>query len=398
MQAPIYLDHNASTPPASSVIAAMAESMEKNFANPSSVDHLAGAAASSAVEAARVKIASAIGARPADIIFTSGATEANNLAIRGTFLSQMLSGRARIVTVATEHPSVLETVRSLEVLGALPVILPVDDLGRIDLDQLKDAVSSDTALVSIMGANNETGVLHPIEEIGKICEEKGVSFHSDLTQLAGYASLKLEKSPLRLASLSAHKMYGPKGIGILYARSRRPRAQLVPVQTGGGHERGARSGTLNTEGAVAFAEAFRIRSKSLDSVATLQGRRDRLQAMLLEIKGARANGDQDHRLPHTINLSIDGIDPHALQHALRADVIFSTSSACSTEKVSISPVLSAMFGDTPRARQGFRLGLGYGTTDAEVEQVGRLFASAVDKLRNGVFGNQADVVSTQSWA
>ena len=360
--------------------------MRNHFANPSSSDHMAGASAAKAIEAARALIAHDLGARPAEIIFTSGATEANGLAIRGAFHAQQSQGRHSIVTTATEHPSVLRTAEALANVGAEVNVLPVDSGGRLKLSDVAKAINGHTALVSVMAANNETGVLQSLTAIGELCREHGALFHSDLTQLAGYSSIDVGSFGIHLGSLSAHKMYGPKGVGALYARARRPRARLAAQQTGGGQERGLRSGTLNTEGIVGFGEAFRLRRSRLREVDALQARRDRLEERLLEIPGACRNGDKDARLPHAINLSIDGVDPHALQHALRNQVVFSTSSACSTDKVEASPVLVAMYGDSSRARSGFRLGLGYGTTDEDVEQAAEAFRKAVSRLRSGVLG------------
>ena len=385
---PVYLDHNASTPVAPSIIEVMALTMKTHFANPSSTDHMAGAAAAKVIDKAREFIAQEIGARPTEIVFTSGATEANCLAIRGAFYAQKEHGRRRVVTSATEHPSVLRTVEALVEHGAEAVVLPVDRYGRLDLEELATVITSETALVTVMAANNETGVLHPVAAIGELCSELGVLFHSDLTQLVGYAPINVQALGLHLASLSAHKMYGPKGVGALYARTRRPRARITPLQTGGGQERGLRSGTLNTEGIVGFGEAFHVRRDHLKNVDTLRERRDRLEAQLLAMKGVQRNGDPSARLPHTTNLSIGGIEPHALQHALRESIVFSTSSACSTDKVETSPVLVAMFGDGPRAREGFRLGLGFGTTDEDTATAGDAFEQAVERLRSGTLGRR----------
>lgn len=380
----IYLDHNASTPVAPNVIEAMAAAMRKHFANPSSSDHMAGASAAQEIETARELIAHDVGARSAEIIFTSGATEANGLAIRGAFHAQQSQGRHRIVTAATEHPSVLRTAEALVREGAELIVLPVGTDGRLNLGDVAEAVDGRTALVSIMAANNETGVLQSVAAIGKLCREHDALFHSDLTQLAGHAFIDVGSLGIHLGSLSAHKMYGPKGVGALYARAPRPRARLATQQTGGGQEKGLRSGTLNTEGIVGFGEAFRLRRRQLQDIDILRARRDRLEKRLLEIPGASRNGDAVARLPHTLNLSIDGIDPHALQHALRNQVLFSTSSACSTDKVEASSVLLAMYGDGPRARNGFRLGLGYGTTDDDVERAAEAFRKAALRIRSGV--------------
>lgn len=386
MNGPIYLDHNASTPIDPLVIERMAEAMRTHSANPSSVDHAWGHAAHQAVEAARAGIAEHIGARSSDLVFTSGATEANNIAIRGAFRAGQSDGRLQVVTAASEHPSVLETVRALANEGAEVVILPVDEEGRIALGDLKHALACDTALVSIMGANNETGVIHPVADIAAICAEATVPYHCDLTQLAAHMPVDLAALGVTLASLSGHKIYGPKGIGILFARSRRPRARLVPPSTGGGQERGLRPGTLNTEAILGLAAAFELRAAWLSFSSELEAMRDALQERLHLTDGLRVNGSKAARLPNTLNVSIEGIDPHALQHRLRDQLIFSTGSACSTDKVHASPVLTAMFGDGLRARSGFRLGLGRGTTWDEIERSASLIFEAVAMLRGGHLG------------
>ena len=380
---PIYLDHNASTPAAPSVIDVVARTISEHFANASSTDHSLGAAASKVVESARSFIAQQIGARPADIIFTSGATEANCLAIRGAYHAQRPNRRHSIITTATEHPSVLRTIESLVEDGANPVILPVDSDGLVNLEDLTDSITNETALVTVMAANNETGVLQPIADIGQICTKHGVLFHSDLSQFVGYAQVDVAALGIHLGSMSAHKMYGPKGVGALYARARRPRARLVAQQTGGGQERGLRSGTFNTEGIAGFAEAFRVRLNRAGKIEQLRARRDRLEARLLAIHGAHRNGHALARLPHTMNISIDGIDPHALQYILRDKVVFSTSSACSTAKVETSHVLLSMHGNTQQARDAFRLGLGFGTTDDEIDFAAESIIQAVSHLRSG---------------
>ncbi len=386
MNDPIYLDHNASTPVDPLVIERMAEAMRTHCANPSSVDHAWGHAAHQAVEAARAGIAGHLGARSSDLIFTSGATEANNIAIRGAFRAGKTDGRFRVVTAASEHPSVLETIRSLASEGAEVVILPINSDGSIDLGDIKSALGHDTALVSIMGANNETGVIHPVADIAAICAEAAVPYHCDLTQLAAHMPVNLSSLGVTLASLSGHKIYGAKGIGILFARSRRPRARLMAPSTGGGQERGLRPGTLSTEAILGLAAAFERRDTWLSSGSDLKAMRDALQERLCVINGLWVNGSGAARLPNTLNVSIEGVDPHALQHRLRDQLIFSTGSACSTDKVHASPVLTAMFGDGMRARNGFRLGLGRGTTWDEIERSVSLIIEAVATLRGGHLG------------
>lgn len=386
MSAAIYLDHNASTPIDPLVIDRMVEAMRRHAANPSSVDHAWGHSAHLAIEGARGAIAAQLGARPSDLVFTGGATEANNIAIRGAFHAARADGANRIVTAASEHPSVLTTVEDLENEGAEIVILPVDARGLIDLDELRSTLATPTALVSIMGANNETGVIHPIAKIAAICAQASVPYHSDLTQLAAHLPVDLHDLGVTMASLSGHKIYGPKGIGILFARSRRPRARLVPHSTGGGQERGLRPGTLSTEAILGLQAAFERRADWLETAHDVVGKRDALEQQLCRIPGVQINGGDVPRIPNTLNISIDGVDPHALQHRLRDRLIFSTSSACTTHKVQASRVLTAMFGEEDRAKNGFRLGLGRATSWDEIEQAASLITAAVAMLRDGKVG------------
>lgn len=386
MIAPVYFDHNASTPIDPLVIERMVSAMQRHAANPASVDHAWGNAAHQAIEGARTAIAEQLGARASDLVFTGGATEANNIAIRGAYRAGVQAGRRRIVTAASEHPSVLATATDLAHEGAEVVVLPVDGQGRLDLEELRASLTPDTALVSLMGANNETGVIHPVGEIAIICADAEVPYHSDLTQLAVHLSVDLASLGVTLATFSGHKLYGPKGIGVLFARSRRPRAHIVPPLTGGGQERGLRPGTLSTEAVLGLEAAFERRHAALASTPELAEKRDALERRLARIPGLEINGCEAPRLPNTINVSVAGVDPHALQHRLRDRLIFSTSSACTTQKVQASRVLTAMFGEGPRARSGFRLGLGRGTTSDDVEQAGELIAAAVELLREGRVG------------
>ena len=386
MTGPIYLDHNASTPIDPAVIDRICWAMQTFVGNASSVDHAFGHAAHAAIEEARGTIADHLGARASDLVFTSGATEANNIAVRGAFRAAKAEGRTRVVTASTEHPSVLETVRSLEAEGAQVVVLPVDENGQIDLNELAQTLSAQTALVTIMAANNETGVIHPVADIAALCVRASVPFHSDMTQYAAHMPVNLATVGVTLASFSGHKLYGPKGVGVLFARSRRPRARLDTIWTGGGQERGTRPGTLNTEGILGLAEAVVQVRQWLKDPDELEAMKAALEARLATISGLRMNGLKACRLPNTLNVSIEGIDPLALQHRLRERLVFSTGSACSTEKVQASPVLTAMFGECERARNGFRLGLGRGTTWEEVEQAAVLIHEAVGHLRNGAIG------------
>lgn len=385
MTSPVYLDHNASTPMDPIVIDAMTEAIRTHFANPSSGEHVAGAAASQAVEHARGTIATAIGARPTEIIFCSGSTEANNLALMGVFPALKANGKTQIVTSAIEHPSVLEPLRWLEAVeGAEIVRVEVGEDGRVSPSAIEEVLGKNTGLVTIMTANNETGILQPIDEIGALCAERDILFHTDYSQATAYRALDVLVANAHLASFSGHKMYGPKGVGVLYRRLRKPRVELTPIIHGGGQERGLRSGTLNTPAIVALGTAFEqaIRSHAKD-VVTVAERRDELVDGLLRIGGVYTNGDRTHLLPNTVSLSVEGVEPLALMRQLKNEVVFSASSACSTDKVETSHVLKCMLGDTLRARQAFRLGLGHGTTDADIERAISAFTLGITRLRSG---------------
>lgn len=388
-QSPIYLDHNASTPIDEMVIDRVVTAMRELPGNPSAVDHREGAAAAAAIEEARERVAKGVNARSADIIFVSGATEANNLAIVGAIRAQRQKGYNRIVTVATEHPSVLEAAKQTGAADET-MVLPVDDQGNIDLDLLESELKGGTALVSCMAANNETGVCHPLPAIGRLCDKYGALFHCDLTQLTAYHHIDVKSSNIHLASLSGHKMYGPKGTGALYCRRRSPHVAIEPILRGGGQERGLRSGTLNTSGIVGLGAAFDLREPRLKISASIADLRDALERRLVAETGAFVNGGEAHRLPNTLNLSIPGIEPLALMRRLSGQVTFSSSSACSTQSVKDSHVLEAMFGaNTERTKCAFRLGLGFGTTKDQIETAAELFIEAVAEIRQGRVGSAA---------
>lgn len=378
---PIYLDHNASTPTAPEVIEVMVEAMRTHHANPSSIEHGPGAAAQRIIENAREDIAKTIGCLAKEVIFTSGSTEANALAIRGAYPKLQSQGRPHLVTSAIEHPSVMENMRALEADGAPLTVLPAGENGIVDLDAARDAITPETGLVSIMTANNETGVLQPVDEIGAMCDSAGALFHTDYSQATAFIAPQLSERPIHLASFSGHKAYGPKGMGALFVSSRKPRVRLTPIIAGGGQERGMRSGTLNTPGIVGLATAFQlVREKRDNDAQQLSALRDKLKKAMLEIPGARLNGHETLRLPNTLSFSIDEVEPLALMHVLRDKIVFSASSACATDKVETSPVLKAMFGDSARAREGFRLGLGRNTSN-KITDTSEAFKHAVAELR-----------------
>jgi cysteine desulfurase len=381
---PVYLDHNASTPIDPEALDTLLRVSRDVYANPSSIEHSYGNAASDEVELARSKIAEVIGCRPQEVIFTSGSTEANNLAILGSYPALKDVGRGHIITSQIEHPSVLACFDFLEKHGARVTRLPVEENCVVDMDALKDSVGSDTGLVSIMAANNETGVLQPMDQIGAICEEAGALFHTDYSQASAYIPIQLKNSPIHLASFSAHKAYGPKGVGVLYRSLRKPRVKLDPIVRGGGQEYGLRSGTYNTAAIAAMGTAFEMIPKRIEQdVIRLSKLRDSLQFEFISaIERVMINGANVRRLPNTLSLSIDGVEPLALMHRLRNDVIFSASSACSTGKVETSHVLLAMFGECPMSRETFRLGLGRTNLEMDIENIVRSFSSAAEILRN----------------
>ncbi|MEJ0076829.1 MAG: aminotransferase class V-fold PLP-dependent enzyme [Alphaproteobacteria bacterium] len=378
---PIYLDHNATTPVDPKVWAAIEPHLTSAFGNPSSVEHEHGHLAALAVDRARQQVAKAIGAQPKEIVFTGSSTEANNLAILGVARASL--DKKHIITSAIEHPSVLEPCRALERQGWRVTYLPVDDLGRVSLDALNDAISPETVLVSIMAANNEVGTLHPITAIGALCAERNVLFHTDMAQLIAYGHADVVKDNIHLATLSAHKAYGPKGIGALYVRARRPRPRLEPMIFGGGQERGLRPGTLNTPFIVGMGAAFEL--------AAARWREDsaRLRTMcnafrdtvLTGIPGALLNGHPSERLASNISFSIPGVEPLALIRSMREHASFSASSACATDKVETSHVLRAMFGETPRARQAFRISPGRFTAEADFQTIASLIVETASGLR-----------------
>ncbi|WP_294311139.1 cysteine desulfurase family protein [uncultured Sphingomonas sp.] len=379
--APTYLDHNATTPADPRVVEAMLPYFTGTFGNPSSVEHAHGHAAQTAVGEARSKVARALGARDNEIVFTGSCTEANNIAILGSARAQ--PERRHVVTTAIEHPAVLEPMRQLADEGYELTILPVDEHGLVHPEQVAAALRDDTLLVSVMGANNEVGTIEPIAAIGAACEARGVLFHADLAQVMAHGPFDVAASNVHLASVSAHKAYGPKGVGALYARSRGPRARLAAVIFGGGQERGLRSGTLNVPLIVGMAEALAICAGEGKSEG------ERLSAMCSEfakrvtgaVDGVQLNGHPTSRIPGNCSLSIAGVEPLALMHRLRDVASFSASSACSTDKVETSHVLLAMFGDTARARQAFRVSPGRFTTAAEMTAFTDALIETVDELR-----------------
>jgi len=379
--APIYLDHNATTPVDPRVLEAMLPFFSEVFGNPSSVEHVHGNRAKTAVEKSRAQIADALGARENEIVFTGSCTEANNIAIIGA--ARARPERKHLVTSVIEHPAVLEPTKQLEREGFEVTVVGVDERGRVSPSDVAAAIRDNTSLVSIMGANNEVGTVQPVAEIGAICEERGVLFHTDLAQVLAHRRVDVMAEHIHLASVSGHKAYGPKGVGALYVRSRSPRARVVPISFGGGQERGLRSGTVNVPLIVGLGAALDIASRQCSSDgAHLRSLCDRfVREVTSAITGVSFNGHPTKRICGNVSLSIAGVEPLALMHRLNSVASFSASSACATDKVKTSHVLLAMFGDTPRARQAFRVSPGRFSTPEQMAIFTVCLIEAVEELR-----------------
>nr|WP_289623833.1 IscS subfamily cysteine desulfurase [Desertifilum tharense] len=381
MHRPIYLDYHATTPTDERVLAAMLPYFTQSFGNPASTTHAYGWEAEAAVQNARQILARAINATPEEIIFTSGATEANNLAIKGVAESYFSQGR-HIVTVETEHNAVLDPCRYLETLGFEVTYLPVQPDGLIDLVQLEKALRPDTILVSVMAANNEIGVIQPLAEIGAICRRYEVLFHSDAAQAIAKIPLDVEAMHLDLVSLTAHKVYGPKGIGALYVRRRDPRVKLAPQLHGGGHERGWRSGTLCTPQIVGFARAVELGLVQQEAEAERLGQlRDRLWTQIATLPEIELNGHPTQRLPGNLNISVTGVDGSALILGLQPFVAVSSGSACTSAKVAPSHVLTALGRPERLAYASIRFGLGRWTTAQEIDEAAERAIATIQALR-----------------
>jgi cysteine desulfurase len=382
---PIYLDYHATTPLDPRVLEAMLPAWGAGFGNPHSSDHPHGWQAEQAVETARSQIAALIGAQPREIVFTSGATEANNLAIKGMarFAREHGNRRDHIITCGIEHKCVLESVRRMEAEGFRVTWLPVDGGGLIDHDALRHALGDDTLLVSIMAANNEIGTVQPVAEIGALCAEHGALFHTDAAQALGKIPLDVEAMNIALMSLSAHKAYGPMGIGALYVR-RRPRVRLAPLFDGGGQERGLRSGTLPMPLCVGFGAACAIAGVEMAAESLrLRGQRDRLfQSIAGRLDGVTLNGDAAHRLSGNLNLRFSGVTGTALMGALEG-LSVSSGSACTSAAVEPSYVLRAIGLDDAAADASIRIGFGRFTTDAELTAAADIIVDGVARLRAG---------------
>ena len=378
---PIYMDAHATTPVDPRVLETMLPYFSEKFGNAASRNHPFGWQAEEAVEHARKQVADLIGAHAKEIIFTSGATESDNLAIKG--VAHMYRKRGdHIVTVVTEHKAVIDTCKRLEKEGYLVTYLPVRKDGLVDLDELRDALTDRTILISVMMANNEIGVIQPISEIGRIARERRILFHTDAVQAAGRVPIDVNALKVDLVSLSAHKMYGPKGVGALYVRRKDPRVLLVPVIDGGGHERGMRSGTLNVTGIVGFGRAAEIAKQEMAQESVrLRALRDRLSDGLhQELGEIHVNGSMEHRLPNNLNVSFAYVEGESLLMGIN-DVAVSSGSACTSASLEPSYVLKALGTGEDLAHSSIRFGLCRFNTEDEVDYVIDKVTSVVKRLR-----------------
>jgi cysteine desulfurase len=381
MHKPIYMDHHATTPVDPRVLEAMLPYFSDIFGNAASIDHEYGIEAAQAVDVARQQIADIINAKQDEIIFTSGATESDNLAILGT-AEQYADKGNHIITCITEHHAVLDPCHYLERKGWKVTYLPVDHQGLIDPDDVRKAITPQTVLVSIMAANNEIGVLAPLVEIGKITREANIVFHSDATQAVGHIPIDVEAMNIDLLSMSAHKIYGPKGVGALYVRKARPRIRVAPQIHGGGHERGMRSGTLNVPGIVGFGKALEIAKQEVAEEGTrLCFLRNQLWEGLQDhLDGVELNGHLTQRLPHNLNIMIPGVESRSLVIRLKGEVAISTGSACTTAKVEPSHVITALGFGSNRAYSSVRFGLGRTNSETEIVYTINLVTDCIRSL------------------
>ncbi|MFV0370957.1 MAG: IscS subfamily cysteine desulfurase [Azonexus sp.] len=381
MKLPIYLDYSATTPVDPRVAEKMIPYLCDLFGNPASRSHSFGWVADEAVETARRQVAELVGADPKEIVWTSGATESNNLAIKGAANFYAGTKGKHVITVKTEHKAVLDTVRELERQGFEATYLDVQENGLIDLDTFRAAIRPDTVLASVMFVNNEIGVIQPIAELGEICREKGVIFHVDAAQATGKVDIDLSRLKVDLMSFSAHKTYGPKGIGALYVR-RKPRIRLEAQMHGGGHERGFRSGTLATHQIVGMGEAFRIAREEMASenrrIAAL---RDRFLKGLLDIEASFVNGDLQARIPHNLNVSFAYVEGESLMMAVK-DLAVSSGSACTSASLEPSYVLRALGRNDELAHSSIRFSIGRFTTEEEIDYAVQLLHAKIQKLRD----------------
>ncbi|MGD1715903.1 IscS subfamily cysteine desulfurase [Dapis sp. BLCC M172] len=393
LKRPIYLDCNATTPLDERVLKTMLPYFTEHFGNPASITHQYGWEAEAAVKKAREILATSINATPEEIIFTSGATEANNLAIKGVAEAYFDKGK-HIITVATEHNAVLDPCAYLQNLGFEVTYLPVNTDGIIDLTSLETALREDTILISVMAANNEIGVLQPLAKIGEMCKENSIIFHTDAAQAIGKIPLDVQEMNIDLMSLTAHKIYGPKGIGAIYVRRRHPRVKLAPQIHGGGHERGMRSGTLCTPQIVGFGKAVEVALAEMESEAKkLSSLRQQLWEKLQTLENIFLNGHPTQRLPGNLNISVEGVDGQALLLGLQSVVAVSSGSACTSAKVAPSHVLQALGRSEKLAYASVRFGIGRFNTVEEIDIVAEQAIATIKSLRQASRSQKSKVIS-----
>ena len=385
MKLPIYMDNHATTPVDPRVLEVMLPYFTEHYGNAASRNHRFGWEAEAAVETARQQIAKLINASPKEIVFTSGATESDNLAIKGVARACRHKGN-HIVTLPTEHKAVLDPCQHLEQQGFGVTYVPVGPDGRVDPDDVKRALRDETILVTVMEANNEIGVLQPMAEIGRLCRERAILFHTDAVQAVGKVPIDVEALGIDLLSISAHKIYGPKGVGALYVRGRNPAVELAPLIEGGGHERGMRSGTLNVPGIVGLGKACELcRQEMPEESGRLRALRDRLKEGIVSgLEGVSVNGSLEHRLPHNLNVGFSGIEGESLLVGMN-DVAVSLGSACMSARREPSYVLKALGVSDERAQSSVRFGLGRFNTEEEVDYVINRVIETVTGLRELAF-------------
>ena len=402
LKLPIYLDNSATTPADPRVVDTMVPYFYEHFGNAASRNHPFGWEAEGAVDKAREQIAKLINASDKEIILTSGATEADNLAIKGVFDMYSRKGN-HIVTVTTEHKAVLDTCKHLEKQGAEVTYLKTDNEGNIDLNELESVITDKTILVAVMYANNEIGTIHPIKKIAEIAHKKGALLFTDATQAAGKISIDVERDGIDLMAFTAHKMYGPKGVGALYVRRKNPRVKVTAQMDGGGHERGMRSGTLNVPGIVGFGKAAEIAMLEMDAdAARLSKMRDRLETELMKIEESYVNGNRESRLPHISNISFKYVEGEGLMMAFNQNIAVSSGSACTSASLEPSYVLKALGLGDDLAQSSIRFSLGRFTTDEQIDYTIEHVRTAVLKLREmsplwEMFKDGIDL-STIEWA
>ena len=379
MKLPVYLDNHSTTPLDRRVLDEMLPYMTEKFGNPSSMDHTFGHDASVAVENAREKVANLVGARYDEIVFTSGATEADNMALRG-IMERYADRGNHIVTCATEHKAVLDTVMQMERAGKKATYLPVNKHGMVDIGELEDAITPETVLVSIMAANNEIGTIPDMREIGEVVRRNGALFHTDAAQAVGHIAIDVNEMNIDAMSISSHKMYGPKGIGALYVRGMRPAVRLQSIITGGGQERNLRSGTLNVPGIVGFGRAAELARHYMSSEGEEHQRWTRYMLEKFSEADAILNGHPTNRLPHNLNVRFPEIEGKAVINSVSDRVAISAGSACTTQVVEPSHVLLALGLTEDQAHQSIRFGLGRFTTRGEIEFAADIILEAVQEI------------------